>query len=100
MKMPPTGAETLQAAKERKKLWIEYQKGRDLSMENGSALFPMEINIPVTMDEIKIFAAADFDDFFAWVEKNHEYVLYRYLMERLDTLKRYIREGGLINDPV
>lgn len=69
-------------------------------MENGSTLFPMEINIPVTMDEIKIFTADDFDDFFTWVEKNHEYVLYRYLMERLDTLKGYIREGGLTNDPV
>lgn len=69
-------------------------------MENGSALFPMEINIPVTMEEIKIFVAAEFDDFFAWIENNHEYVLYRYLMERLDALKGYIREGGLINDPV
>lgn len=69
-------------------------------MENGSALFPMEIIIPVTMDEIKIFVAADFDDFFSWVENNHEYVLYRYLLERLDALKGYIREGGLTNDPV
>lgn len=69
-------------------------------MENGSALFPMEINIPVTMDEIKIFTAADFDNFFTWVEQNHEYVLYRYLMERLDALKGYIREGGLTNDLV
>ena len=60
----------------------------------------MEINIPVTMDEIKICVAAGFDDFFAWVENNHEYVLYRYLMERLDALKGYIREGGLTNDPV
>lgn len=84
MKMPPTGAETLQAAKERKNYGYNTRKDGICQMENGSALFPMEINIPVTMDEIKIFAAADFDDFFAWV----------------DTLKRYIREGGLINDPV
>lgn len=98
--MPPTGAETLQAAKERKNYGQYTRKDGICQMENGSALFPMEINIPVTMDEIKIFTAADFDDFFAWVEKNHEYVLYRYLMERLDALKGYIREGGLTNDPV
>lgn len=41
MKMPPTGAETLQAAKERKSYGYSTRKDGICQMENGSALFPM-----------------------------------------------------------
>lgn len=99
--MPPTGAETLQAAKERKNYGQYTRKDAICQMENNEQkweLFPMNVSITLPLEKAKMFIAADFDDFIDYLIGNHCYAVYRYFVERDEQLKGWIREGGMADD--